>query len=144
MAMQATLFRPPILISRASSGLMQILSMFSLIVFPTRPFSRSIPRTASGNGSMFELKQAPYQLGCRALFRSDASQGAPTYSVMKKRGKGKIHNSVFDAMEEKWPDHRVPKSLSVKAIAREIENSLLQRGIKKPHDDIRRILGLKS
>jgi hypothetical protein len=75
---------------------------------------------------------------------SDAPQDAPDYVVMERRGNGKIHNSVFDAMEEKWSDHHVPKSLTIKAIEREIKKGLQQRGVNTAEDHIRRIIGKKK
>jgi hypothetical protein len=80
----------------------------------------------------------------RSVVRTDAPQGAPDYNVMERHGNGKIHNLVFNAMEEIWPDHRVPKSLGIKDIARKIEKGLQQRNVRKADDEIRRILGLKK
>jgi hypothetical protein len=74
----------------------------------------------------------------------DASQGAPDYNVMERRGKGKVHTLVFNAMEEIWPDRHVPRNLSIKEIERKIEKGLQQRDIKRADDEIRRILGLKK
>jgi hypothetical protein len=79
-----------------------------------------------------------------SVVRTDPPQGRSDYIAMVRRGKGKTHNSVFDAMEEVWPDHRVPKILSVKEIGRKIETGLKNRHItKKSDDEIRRILGKK-